>query len=442
MHAKFTAKKIIKKSIEKFGLSNIGKRLLLGVLWSISGGIVSGVLALFASVLIARILGQTIYGELSIIRSTVNTYAVFASFGLGITATKYISELRSFDKDRVGRIISLTVFFSLIIGTLIAFIILITAPYLASKGIKAPHLILELRIGAIMLLCIAINSSLTGILAGYELFKTIAKITLLSGVISFPIQIIFTYYGGITGSVLGLCFSYIAQLLLNFIYVIDLIKKEHISIKIKFIVKELPIIYKFSIPALLSGIIITPVIWVCNMILVRQENGFNELAIFDAANQWRTIILFVPLLLSKVSLPMLSNVSHDRNHFKKIMNINIALNLIFSFFLGSIIIIFSNSIMGSYGKEFTEGRSVLIILVITTILISINNIVGQAIASQGKMWLGFFLNFIWGILLISFALLFISYGFGALGLAISFFISYFFHTIIQYSVVVRKMIIH
>jgi O-antigen/teichoic acid export membrane protein len=86
--------------------------------------------------------------------------------------------------------------------------------------------------------------------------------------------------------------------------------------------------------------------------------------------------------------------------------------------------------MKIYGKGFTDGRDVLILMTFSTVLISINNVIGQAIAGKGKMWVGFFLNFIWGIILLSLTQFFINAGYGAIGLAYSMLISYFCHTIL------------
>lgn len=70
---------------ERLEESTIGLRLARGAFWSIVGASVSRGLMLAASILVARILGCEVYGEFSIIRSTVSMFLVFAGFGLGMT---------------------------------------------------------------------------------------------------------------------------------------------------------------------------------------------------------------------------------------------------------------------------------------------------------------------------------------------------------------------
>jgi hypothetical protein len=79
-------------------------------------------------------------------------------------------------------------------------------------------------------------------------------------------------------------------------------------------------------------------------------------------------------------------------------------------------------------------------MLLTTILIAINNVIGQAIASMDKMWLGFLFNLIWGIaILISSYYLVIIKKQGVLGLCYSYLISYVIHTVVQYGYLIVSL---
>jgi O-antigen/teichoic acid export membrane protein len=172
--------------------------------------------------------------------------------------------------------------------------------------------------------------------------------------------------------------------------------------------------------------------WISNAILVNQPKGYEELAIFDIGNQWRNIILFIPAALGKIVLPLFSSSNNEINKFNIILKINIILNFIISLFFAVIISLFSSLIITAYGNDFYNGQSVIIILALSSVLISVNNVIGQSIAGIGKMWIGLFFNFIWAIFLIGFQLLFQSYNMGAIGMSLAYFISYLVLTFIQY----------
>lgn len=423
----------LQQSLDKNIKSDIGKRTAKGAFWSLSGSVISSGLMLLSSIIVARLLGQTEYGELGMIRSTVSMFAVFGGFGLGMTATKFIAEFRDIDHDKTGRVIGMTSIFSYLMGGIIAIAILIFSNILAEKTINAPHLVAEIQLCALMVFFSAVNGAQSGILSGFEKFKSIAKVNIFSGVISFPLQILFTYLWGLTGSVVGFGINYLIRYLLNEI----ILRQEYIALKIVVHYssswKEWPILYKFSLPSVLSGLMVGPVIWVCNTMLVNRANGYDEMAIFDAANQWRSTISFIPGVLSQIVLPLLSSSTSNKIQFKKILNINIKLNFYFSLIISIIISLFATLIMKTYGTSFITGTNVLIILSISTIFSSVNSVIGQAIAGKDKMWIGFFFNLIWGTVLISCSYIFIYLGYGALGLSIAFFIAYLLHTIIQFT---------
>jgi O-antigen/teichoic acid export membrane protein len=206
----------IKKVWKNNDKSDIRSRFINGAFWSLTGSVVSQGLMIIASIIVARILGKLEYGELGMIRSTVNMFAVFAGFGLGVTATKYIAEFSVKDRDKTGKIIGLTTIFAGVIGFIISASIIIMAPFLADKTINAPHLVNEIRLGAIILFFSSLNGSFTGILAGFQAFKSIAKINLIAGVIAFPLQIGLTLLLGLPGSVIGFGLNFLVLWIFNY----------------------------------------------------------------------------------------------------------------------------------------------------------------------------------------------------------------------------------
>ena len=197
--------------------------------------------------------------------------------------------------------------------------------------------------------------------------------------------------------------------------------------------EELEVLWKFSLPAILAGLMVGPVTWVCNYLLVNQVNGYNQMANFDIANQWRNTILFIPSALAQIVLPMLSSSIENKSDYYEIFYKNLKLN----FYLGLLLVIFfsliSPIIVKFYGSEYSDALYPLILMFVTAFFITINNVIGQAIASQGKMWFGFQLNLVWAFFIIVLSYIFIVYqGLGAIGLSLAYLLSYLIHTIIQY----------
>ncbi len=419
----------LRPAFNRIANSPIGSRLATGVFWSMAGAVISRGLMLAASILVARILGKEVYGEYGIIRSTVNMFLVFAGFGLGLTATKYVAEFRNSNPARAGRIIAISGLFAMVTGLLVATGVLVFADVLATRTLNAPHLAGILKIGALILFLNALNGAQTGALAGFEAFKTIAHVNLGVGLTSFPLLVGGAYFGGLEGAVWALGINMGINWLLNHIALRKEAKRFNVPFAYKDCIKEWPVLWKFSLPATISGIVASPIAWVCNAILVNEPDGYGQMAIFEAANQWRLAILFVPGMLSMIVLPMLSslNGNNDQTRYRKVLKYNIILSGAVALAVALPIVLLGRWIMASYGEGFMQGYWTLVCLVLCSVLISINNVVGQAIASKNRMWIGLLFNSMWASVLLIASFFLIRQGYGALGLAFATLMAYILH---------------
>lgn len=402
-------------------------RLASGVFWSMAGAIVSRGLMLVASVLVARMLGKTGYGEYGMIQSTVRMFLIFAGFGLGLTATKHVAEFRQSDPARAGRIIALSWLVAVVTGGLMALGLFIFAPWLAAHTINAPHLAGVLRIGALMLFINALNGAQTGALSGFEAFRTIAYVNLFVGLLSFPILVGGAYFGGLTGAVWGLAINFGINWLLNHLAIRKEARRYNVPLAFMHCSRELSVLWTFSLPAVLTGLMVGPVNWIGNALLVNQPNGYREMGIYSAANQWFIILLFFPGLLGRVVLPVLSERlgQNETKQSLKTMSIAVKINALLVFPLVLLASIISPFIMALYGDGFENGWPTLVVVLLTAGLLTVQRPVGQIIAASGKMWIGFAMNLGWALTFILVTLLLIDRG--SLGLATARAVGYVFH---------------
>jgi len=412
-------------------VSNIGSRIAKGTFYSLSGAIISRVLGLISSVIVARIIGKIGFGELGIIQSTIGMLGTMAGMGMGITATKYIAEYREIDKLKAGRIIHLSNVISFFFGLIMTIALFFSASWVAKNTLSAPTLSNPLKIGSIILLFSSLVGAQNGILSGLESFKKITVINIWTGIATFPMMLLGAYFFKLN----GLIFALIGSQLFNLIINRFILKKELLKFRIvpqrKGQFKVLNILWKYSLPAVLGGIVVSPIMWLGNAILVNQPNGYAEMGIFSAANQWRTALMFIPTALMASFLPIISNENSNKQNFLKTFDYVHKINIIviLPFFL--IITIISSFIMNLYGKSFGEGYLALIVVIAATTISGIGTPAGIAMQAKGKMWLGFIMNLSWGIVFSIAAYLFIP-KFGALGLSLSFLVSYTFLTIWGY----------
>ncbi len=409
----------LRKHLDRIKGSPLGYRLARGVFWSVTGAFVSRGLALVASILVARMLGKEKFGELGIIQSTVGMFGIFAGVGLGLTATKYVAEFREKDPEKAGRIIALSSRIALVSGALMTLGLMVAASWLASYTLAAPRLSRALQIGAFSLLLGAVNGAQTGALSGLEAFKAIARVNLWAGIAAFPIMVLGTRLAGLNGAVYGLVGSMFVNWILNRLALRSEIARTGISIALSGWRKELPILWSYSLPALLAGLVFSPVTWACNAILVNQPNGYAEMGVLNATSQWFTVLMFLPGVLGQAVLPMLSEQLgyDDRAKSNKILVSSVKLNagvVLPLVFFGCLL---SPFIMASYGPTFQNAWPTLVVTLLTAGLVVIQSPVGWLLKASGRMWLDFTMNLGWGTVVLAATLLLA--GNGAIGVALA-----------------------
>jgi len=384
---------------------------------------------LCASIVAARILGKTTFGKLGMVRNTFRMLGIFAGLGLGLTATKHVAEFRRQAPERAGRIIALAYAFTTTCAAVIVPVVFVCAPYLASRVINAPDLTFELRIGCGLLLFHALAGVQTSALAGFEAFKTIARVNLLIGLLSFPLLVGGVWFWSLRGAVVASVAAAAVGCLINHIALRRVARKAGVPIRYQGIGSELSVLWRFSVPALLAGVIVAPVMWATRALLVNQPGGYAEMGVFSAAFRFMLIILFVPKLVSRVALPILIDLlSTDQiARYRRLLSRLAAIAPVCCLVLAGPMCLLSRPIMAAYGAGFADGWPVLCVLSAAAVVSVASSVLAQAIVSMGRLWPALLLNLIWaGELLIGVSLLL---GLGAMGVALAYLISYALHTV-------------
>lgn len=417
----------LRPMLDRVAGSPIGSRLASGVFWALAGTVISRGLMLLASILICRMFGRVLFGELVAIRDTIHMLGLFAGFGLGVTTTRYVAQLRQTDPERAGRIIGLSACVAFVTGSLIGLGLLVYAPWLAEHSLERPHLVGPLRIGALMLLISAINGAQIGTLAGFEAFRKLAVVNLLIALTSLPILLAGAHFGGVVGAVWAYTIHSGVSWVFNHLALRSEARRFGIPFTLRHCGREWRVLWKFSVPAILAGSLFGPVNWFCMTILLKQPNGYADWGMFAAANQWYATLLFLPGLLGSVVLPVLSERfgQNDMRQSAKTLTYAIKTNmlLVFPLVLGASLL--SPIIMGFNGPGFREGWPTLVVVLITAGLVAVQTPVGQIIAASGRMWLGLAMNAGWASVFIVATVLLVRYG--AIGLASARAVAYVAH---------------
>lgn len=366
-------------------------RFASGVFWSLSAAVVSRGFNLAASIACARLMGQAGFGEYGMVQSTVNALGAFSVLGLGLTATRYIAEYRDKDPGKVSRILRMSSLASLASGALVAAVLAVASPLLSARVLAAPTLARPLALGSTLVLLNALIAFQNGALAGFEAFRSVARVTLASGFLSFPLIALGAFTAGVDGAVVGTAGSLLVNYLLNR----NVLRREYARAGIDRSAegwrREADVFWTFSLPAFLASFAVAPALWACNAIVVNGRGGYAQLGLYTAADRWRVALLFVPTTVFRTVLPMLSNLKGkgDGAGYRRVHRANLLVNLGLVAVPALALCALARPIMAAYGPGFGAGWPILAILALGTVPEALNTVYGYPLVVAHRMWTRF-----------------------------------------------------
>lgn len=418
---------------ERLRGSPVGYRLAKGAFWSLAGTAISRGLQLLGTILVARMLGKETYGELGIIQSTVGMFGVFAGFGMGLTATKHVAEYRDNDPERAGRIIVLTEMVTVGVSLLVLLALAFSAHFLASHTLAAPELAPLLMVGGLLLPFSALNGAQTGALSGLEAFRTIAKVNLLSGLLSFPFLVCGAYARGITGALIGLILSQIVNCVMNRIALRTETARFGIQLRIGGSAQERKVLWDFSLPTVFANLVGWGAGWGCSAILVNQISGYAEMGVVSAGNHWRAALMFLPVTLLNAMLPMLASENPKTpTDFARTLDLAHKLIGLLVMPITLILMLAAGWILSLYGHGFVDGRAALVYMLAGTSISAVSSPASSAIIAKGKMRFALVLNLLNAIVFVSITW-WLAPSKGAEGLSIAFLAGNFIQALAGYT---------
>lgn len=383
------------------------------------------------TVFLANNLLKEDFGNITFIRSTIDSFLIFSGFGLATAVNKFVPE-SSKEPEALNYIFS--AFFILIFNVIfIIFLFLLTKDFYEfttnTYGITSP----VIYVCIIIFISSSFNRLFASTLNALQKFKNLSFGIIISSIISLPISFFFFNQKDFINVFIGYA---IIELILLFILLIFLKRifsnKNHNlkSIKYNIFKDYLYKIFIFALPAFLSGLLVVPVMWFARLMLINSDSGALHLADFEVGFQLMAIAAFLPTAISAIILPKISSHNKSIHKYLNTLKLSSSFVIVTSIFISIIFILFGDVILSIYGDGF-NNKYVYNLLIISSLFLVLNNIIGKIIASRDKMWYGFLFNVIWALCFVLLSYFFINQNFGSLSLAYSFLIAHIFHFFLQ-----------
>ena len=413
-------------------------RLASATMWNGLALLLARGLPVLGMLLAARVLGREAFGQLGILYTTIMMLHVFAVASLGIMATNFVARWRETDRYKAGIIVALCHIFSLLSGGIFFAGMVIFAEPIATGVLSMPDMVDEVKISGFVLFLVTIFAVQSGVLMGFEAYKSMALANFFGGVVAVIGLALGARWGGVAGALWGLAIATTLQNLLCAVVVQLTLRRHEVPFKLEFRREEMGIMWRFGVPSLLTLVIWSMPTWINSVYLVRQPGGVAEMGLLAAANQWFAALMFVPRVLTQVLLPIyssgLSNPGNDEpaklalrsGHLITIVAIPVV----------AAMVLLSPFIAALYGPEFADHGAVFVLMFAAAGVAAPSGALTNFLVARDYMWTRLTINIIWGIIIIGMAFFLIDYG--ARGLAFAAFVSYGIRTWLTY-IVVRQI---
>jgi len=369
-------------------LERLTKQVAKGGGIAFGGSIVGRIAGFGLHILLGRVLGPGAYGLYALGISVAGIARSVGSLGLNQGVVRFCAIYRGEgDNARVKGTILSALAISLVSSLLVAGILLALSDVIARSFFNEPELTWVLRVFALALPFYVLMGITTSFAQSFRrikyqqgvqnIFQPLVKLALVGSVFLLGFRLLGAVYGFLISGVLsaGLGFYFLWKIFP------DIISRS------KAILETLELM-RFSLPMFLAGF--------CYMALHQTDRvmlGFfttpTEVGIYNAASILsQELFLFFGALVV-MFLPMISDLYNRQRLAELGKLLKTVSRWVFATSLPFAVImsVFSTSIMGLFGSNFTDGGLVLIILVLSQTVYFSTGPVGEMLQMTGRQYL-------------------------------------------------------
>jgi O-antigen/teichoic acid export membrane protein len=407
-------------------------------IWALAGASTARAGSFLTVVVLARILGGVGYGELSAVQTTALMFGSFASFGLGLTATKFVAEFAASDRIRAGRVVALSTLASGGVGVIVSGVLFVLGPWLARSALDAPRLGSVIRLGALLVFLGTINGAQAGTLAGLNAFRPMSKVITIAAAVSVVTTVAGATAAGIEGALWGMALG----LAVNGILSMRTVRREAARLGIGLVFRgcqrEWRLLTSFSLPTAIAEVMVGPVSWACAAVLVNQRGGYAEFGVYSAVMR---VKLLPEFLLGSLTLPVLPALtarlgSGDETGYRRTLSVAHALSFGVMIPFAVLLALVPNLGLLPFGRAFLGHEAVVRWLMLQAVLVGLFQPMGSVLASTNRMWLSLGYNLSWAMAFVGLSVLLVPRWLGA-GLAAAFALSHLVTSVPTYAIIRR-----
>jgi O-antigen/teichoic acid export membrane protein len=376
-----------------------GDKLASGSAFSFVSTVTTRLATVVNSIIIIRVLTQNDYGVLSIVILTINLAAVFTTFQTPSALVKFLAAVPHDKPEEASRLLGAGFVLTLISTALTVSALAIIGPLLA-VNLHDSRFVWLLLVASISMAMSAISSPFFATFQGFEKIKELGLRNSVSALLSIPSTVVFVVFLSLQGAILAMIVSTVISIFVN----IALLRRIWITRRLKLTIPRERSIYgriaEYALPAVVSSVVVTLVLWFCNSLLASIDRGnFTHVGLYSAGSGLAGYLLIISGAVGVPLVPIVSKFHQEKpdglsTFMVRTLRVGAFLTLPPALILMALPEPFLRTL---YGAAYTTAAPVLRLAAPAIYIASVGSYVGYGIAGTGQMRMGLLLNVIWGV---------------------------------------------
>jgi len=377
--------------------------------------------SMIAMLIAARSLGPSDFGALITVQATVMLLSSIVSYAMRLTTTSELARLTPADHAQIEQSLVAIMRLTLVSTLLLTVLAVALHRPMATHLLGRPDLAGLLLIGVLLLVIDCVSALQLGILTGCRAMRegalcgAIASIALVAGVA------VGTLAAGTVGAMWGLIVGGTIGIVARWIPSRRALRQLGLTPRLQRPAPDLGVLSRTSLPLVLMNLLWTPTMWLGSVLLVRSTDGYTQMGLLGAANQWFAILLFLPNVLGFSTMPLLANGltegGESAERFRAAVRIGLRSSVIASLPLAVVAVLASPWIMQLYGAQYGPGWPTLALLAAAVVPASQFGVMANVLTVTGRWRPLVMAQAAWAFVYLAVSWIGLSAGYGAFALA-------------------------
>ncbi|MBQ04089.1 hypothetical protein CL673_05180 [Candidatus Bathyarchaeota archaeon] len=353
------------------------------------GQISSTLITAISIIIVARFLGSTNYGQITIAMIPISIAELFIDLGINGALIKYLAQYRSEGRtSEANSFLKAGLTLNILASAILTVLIYISSGYLANQVFHQPEIQVLIQVSSLNLIAMSLLNTARSIFIGYERMKLVSLMVIIQSIIKSTLSPLLVYFGyGALGAAIG----HTAAILVTGIVGVAIIQFTYLKqgtetlSSINFIEASKTLL-SYGAPLFLALIINGSIMQIYNFLMALNVTP-SDVGNYQAAMNFPVLIAFFTIPIVTVLFPLFSKIPRsDNGQLASVYRNAVKYSALITVPVTSVIILLSDSIVQIvYGSSYVNTSSYLKLVCVPFLLIGLGyQINGNLLNGQGK----------------------------------------------------------